>query len=205
MHSSHGNRSDISKRAKSARCCSESYTAWTSTFAVTGLFDSLDPEAELQEPEAHLAASAVSGHSPPAGPQWRRGLSPLRAAPLGYDKPLTLHAATRAGALDPTGREKLLCYWSEAMAFARGRKATRDMLDHYLCLNRGRPRRERHPRGLHGSRARRGYRPHRRAIEPNNRAGVSLGRYACWRYHDSARSAEHGNETSPSRNGTNML
>jgi hypothetical protein len=44
-------------------------------------------------------------------------LSPLRAAPLGYDKPLcasldgfTLHAATRAGALDPQGREKLLCY-----------------------------------------------------------------------------------------------
>ena len=53
----------------------------------------------------------------PAGPQWHKGLSPLRAAPLGYDKPLcasldgfTLHAATRAGALDPQGREKLLCY-----------------------------------------------------------------------------------------------
>jgi len=37
--------------------------------------------------------------------------------PLGYDKPLcaslcgfTLHAATRAGGLDPSGREALLCY-----------------------------------------------------------------------------------------------
>jgi hypothetical protein len=68
-------------------------------------------------PEDTLAASAVSGHTPPAGPQWRRGLSPLRAAPLGYDKPLcasldgfTLHAATRAGALDLQGREALLRY-----------------------------------------------------------------------------------------------
>ena len=55
--------------------------------------------------------------APPAGPQWRRGLAPLPAAALGYDKPLcaslagfTLHAATRAGALDPAGREKLLRY-----------------------------------------------------------------------------------------------
>lgn len=84
-----------------------------------GLFNSLDPDPERQDAEDHLAASAVSGQAPPAGPQWhaRRGLSPLRAAPLGYDKPLcasldgfTLHAATRAGALDPQGREKLLCY-----------------------------------------------------------------------------------------------
>jgi hypothetical protein len=63
------------------------------------------------------AASAVSGQAPPAGPQWRRGLLPLPAAALGYDKPLcaslagfTLHAATRAGALDPAGRENLLRY-----------------------------------------------------------------------------------------------
>ena len=47
----------------------------------------------------------------------QRGLSPLRAAPLGFDKPLcasldgfTLHAATRAGALDIQGREALLRY-----------------------------------------------------------------------------------------------
>jgi hypothetical protein len=82
-----------------------------------GLLENLDPDTELQDAEDHLAASAVSGQAPPAGPQWRRDLSPLRAAPLGYDKPLcasldgfTLHAATRAGALDPRGREKLLCY-----------------------------------------------------------------------------------------------
>ena len=82
-----------------------------------GLLDAFDPDAERQDPEDQLAASAVSGQAPPAGPQWRRGLSPLSAAPLGYDKPLcasldgfTLHAATRAGALDPAGREKLLRY-----------------------------------------------------------------------------------------------
>jgi hypothetical protein len=54
---------------------------------------------------------------PPAGPQWSRGLSPPRAAALGYAKPLcasldgfTLHAATRAGALHLAGREALLRY-----------------------------------------------------------------------------------------------
>ena len=65
-----------------------------------------------------LAASAVSGHSPPAGPEWRRRmLPPLVAQPLAFDKPLcaskdgfTLHAATRAGALDPAGREALCKY-----------------------------------------------------------------------------------------------
>jgi hypothetical protein len=82
-----------------------------------GLLDALDPDAEPQDPQDQLAASAVSGQAPPAGPQWRRGLSPLSAAALGYDKPLcasldgfTLHAATRAGALDLAGREKLLRY-----------------------------------------------------------------------------------------------
>jgi len=45
------------------------------------------------------------------------GLAPLEPHALGYDKPLcasldgfTLHAATRAGALDPFGREALLRY-----------------------------------------------------------------------------------------------
>jgi len=54
---------------------------------------------------------------PPAGPQWLRGLAPLEPQPLAYDKPLcasldgfTLHAATRAGALDASGREALLRY-----------------------------------------------------------------------------------------------
>ena len=46
-----------------------------------------------------------------------RGLQPLEPHALAYDKPLcasldgfTLHAATRAGALDPAGREALLRY-----------------------------------------------------------------------------------------------
>jgi CheY-like chemotaxis protein len=69
------------------------------------------------DPENNLAASAVSGQTPPAGPQWVRGLAPLEPQPLAHDKPLcaslcgfTLHAATRAGALDSAGREALLCY-----------------------------------------------------------------------------------------------
>ena len=67
--------------------------------------------------EAALAASAVSGRQPPAGPQWLRGLAPLAPSALAFDKPLcasldgfTLHAATRAGALDVAGREALLRY-----------------------------------------------------------------------------------------------
>ncbi len=46
-----------------------------------------------------------------------RGLAPLEPHALVYDKPLcasldgfTLHAATRAAALDPAGREALLRY-----------------------------------------------------------------------------------------------
>ena len=46
------------------------------------------------------------------------GLAPLPPRLLAYDKRLcaskggfTLHAATRAGALDPQGRERLLCYF----------------------------------------------------------------------------------------------
>jgi hypothetical protein len=82
-----------------------------------GLLDAIGPDAELQDSQDQLAASAVSGQAPPAGPQWRRGLSPLSAAAVGYAKPLcasldgfTLHAATRVGALDPAGREALLRY-----------------------------------------------------------------------------------------------
>ena len=69
------------------------------------------------DPEANLAASAVSGQAPPAGPQWVRGLAPLEPHALAYDKPLcasldgfTLHAATRAPALDQAAREALLRY-----------------------------------------------------------------------------------------------
>jgi hypothetical protein len=45
------------------------------------------PEADEAESERRLIASAVSGHEPPAGPQWLRGLPPVRPAPLAYDKP----------------------------------------------------------------------------------------------------------------------
>ncbi len=77
-----------------------------------------EPEAEADDGLSSLAASAVSGQSPPAGPEWRRRPLPaLVHAPLGFDKPLcasldgfTLHAATRAGALDTVGRETLCKY-----------------------------------------------------------------------------------------------
>jgi Putative transposase len=69
------------------------------------------------DPEGNLAASAVSGQTPPAGPQWVSRLAPLEPHALAYDKPLcasldgfTLHAATRAGAWHPAGREALLRY-----------------------------------------------------------------------------------------------
>jgi len=68
-------------------------------------------------PETGLAAAAVSGQVPPAGPQWAIRLRPPERREMAYDKPLcasmdgfTLHAATRAGALDATGREALLRY-----------------------------------------------------------------------------------------------
>jgi hypothetical protein len=80
--------------------------------------DEDDALADLtDDPESALTASAVSGRMPPAGPQWVIGLPPLAPRALAYDKHLcasvdgfTLHAATRAGALDPQGREALLCY-----------------------------------------------------------------------------------------------
>ena len=64
-----------------------------------------------------LAASAVSGAMPPAGPEWRRGALPLRHRAMVFERPLcvaldglTLHAATRAGGIDEAGREALLKY-----------------------------------------------------------------------------------------------
>jgi hypothetical protein len=80
--------------------------------------DEDDSEASGEgDPEGNLVASAVSGQAPPAGPQWVRGLAALEAQALSYDKPLcasvdgfTLHAATRAGGLDATGREALRRY-----------------------------------------------------------------------------------------------
>ncbi len=66
--------------------------------------DGADPIGE-GDPKGKLAASAVSGQTPPAGPQWLSGPFLLESQPLAYDKPLcasldgfTLHAATRAGA-----------------------------------------------------------------------------------------------------------
>jgi hypothetical protein len=86
----------------------------------SGLLGTRDDDLDLSgegDPESNLASSAVSGQSPPAGPQWSSGLRPLRLRALAYDKPLcaslagfTLHAATRAGGLDAEGREALLRY-----------------------------------------------------------------------------------------------
>ena len=49
--------------------------------------DDVDPDVP-EDPENHLAASAVSGRTPAAGPQWMNGLAPLEWDALGYDKPL---------------------------------------------------------------------------------------------------------------------
>ena len=59
-----------------------------------------------------LAASAVSGVTPPAGPERRRGALPLAARAMVYERPLcvaldgfTAHAAARAGGGDDQARE----------------------------------------------------------------------------------------------------
>ena len=67
-----------------------------------------------------LAASAVAGTSPAAGPEWRRGTLPVTHQAMKRGRPLcvaldgfTLHAATRpraTGAMDDAGREALLEY-----------------------------------------------------------------------------------------------
>ena len=66
---------------------------------------------------AALAATAVSGMTPPGGPVFRRGARPLPRNASDFDRHLavgrggfTLHAATRAGAADARGRETLLKY-----------------------------------------------------------------------------------------------
>jgi len=52
-----------------------------------------DPSAEGDaDPESNLAASAVSGQAPPAGPQWMRGLQPLEPHP----SPTTSRSASRS-------------------------------------------------------------------------------------------------------------
>ncbi len=84
--------------------------------------DDADPDAPptLAQGHAALCASAASGTSPPAGPEFRRKNAPLGSLvskALHFDKPLcasldhfTLHAATRAGALDVRAREALVKY-----------------------------------------------------------------------------------------------
>jgi Putative transposase len=72
-------------------------------------------EFELQSLQSRQGGRQLLGE--PAGPQWVSRLAPLEPQALAYDKPLcasldgfTLHAATRAGALDSAGREALLRY-----------------------------------------------------------------------------------------------
>lgn len=74
-------------------------------------------DAENDNEMTPLAASAVAGTTPPAGPEWRRGKLPLTHQAMTVERPLcvaldgfTLHAATRAGAMDDAGRESLLKY-----------------------------------------------------------------------------------------------
>ena len=78
-----------------------------------GQLRTIEDEAEEcgeGDPEGNLAVSAVFGQTPPAGPQWVSRLAPLEPQAVAYDKRLCvsldgfmLHAATRAGALDPAG------------------------------------------------------------------------------------------------------
>lgn len=76
-----------------------------------------ETDDDTEDGAAMLAASAVSGQRPPAGPEWRRGALPFASRPLKYERDLcvaldgfTLHAATRAGGQDPKAREALLKY-----------------------------------------------------------------------------------------------
>jgi hypothetical protein len=75
------------------------------------------PEGDDSVALVELAATAASGMTPPAGPSWRRGALPALAHDRDFDRHLsvgragfTLHAATRAGAMDERGREALLKY-----------------------------------------------------------------------------------------------
>ena len=75
------------------------------------------PEGDEARALANLAESAASGRTPPAGPAWKRGALPPLMHDRDFDRLLsvgrggfTLHAATRAGAIDERGREALLKY-----------------------------------------------------------------------------------------------
>jgi hypothetical protein len=82
-----------------------------------GLLLEGDDSEDEGDGRAVLAASAVAGTTPPAGPEWRRGALPFERRPMVFERPLcvaldgfTLHAATRAGGHDEAGREALLKY-----------------------------------------------------------------------------------------------
>src|SRR5260221_14173799 len=54
-----------------------------------GLLRASEAEPGVEgDPEGNLAASAVSGQAPPAGPQWVSCVAPLEPHGLAYDKPL---------------------------------------------------------------------------------------------------------------------
>ena len=57
--------------------------------------DDRGPDAP-DDPEGNLAASAVSGQAPPAGPQWVVPLARLEPHALAWDKPLWPKARLRA-------------------------------------------------------------------------------------------------------------
>ena len=74
-------------------------------------------EGEEAAALAELASTSASGMTPPAGPSWRRGALPSLTHARDFERHLsvgrggfTLHAATRAGAMDERGREALLEY-----------------------------------------------------------------------------------------------
>lgn len=61
-----------------------------------GLLGTRENDLDLSgegDPECNLATFEVSGHSPPAGPQWSSGLQPFKSWALAYDKPLCGQAA----------------------------------------------------------------------------------------------------------------
>jgi hypothetical protein len=71
-----------------------------------GLLASTDPDAEHEGTEDSLAASAVSGQVPPAGPQWLRGLSQPMAALVRITLKRAYADGTVAVEMDPLS---LLC------------------------------------------------------------------------------------------------
>ena len=96
------------------------YLSRRGLFAEDGAEDAgalAEPEGDEPRALAELAAATASGVTPPAGPAFKRGALP----PLGHERDFlrhlsvghggfTLHAATRAGAMDERGREALLKY-----------------------------------------------------------------------------------------------